>query len=58
MKSLGLAASAKLLTKAANWKAKSMERIQAKNERRERRATKTLAIVLGRLVSTRVQNQT
>ena len=44
-KSLGLAASARLLTRAANWKAKSL---QAKTERRERRATKTLAIVLGK----------
>ena len=43
-KSLGLAASARLITRAANWKAKSL---LAKTERRERRATKTLAIVLG-----------
>ena len=43
-KSLGLAASARILTRAANWRAKSL---QAKTERRERRATKTLAIVLG-----------
>jgi len=43
-RSLGLAASAKILTRAANWRAKSL---QAKTERRERRATKTLAIVLG-----------
>jgi hypothetical protein len=47
MRGLGLAASAKILTKAANWKAKSIEKLHAKNERRERRATKTLAIVLG-----------
>ena len=45
-RSLGLAASAKILTRAANWRAKSL---QAKTERRERRATKTLAIVLGML---------
>ena len=44
-KSLGLAASARILTRAANWRAKSL---QAKTERRERRATKTLAIVLGK----------
>ena len=41
---LGIAATAKVLTRAANWRAKSL---QAKTERRERRATKTLAIVLG-----------
>ena len=43
---LGIAASAKILTRAANWRAKSL---QAKTERRERRATKTLAIVLGKI---------
>ena len=42
---LSLAASGKILTNiAVNWRARS---VQAKNERRERRATKTLAIVLG-----------
>ena len=41
---LGIAATAKVLTRAANWRAKSL---QAKTESRERRATKTLAIVLG-----------
>lgn len=44
---LGLAASAKLLKRATSWRAKSIEKLQAKQERRENRATKTLAIVLG-----------
>ena len=46
---LSLAASGKILTNiAVNWRARS---VQAKNERRERRATKTLAIVLGTTLS-------
>lgn len=47
-KSRGLtfAASSKLLTGiAVNWRARSL---QSKHERRERRATKTLAVVLGK----------
>ena len=41
-----LASSSRILTRARNWRSKG---IQAKNERRERRATKTLAIVLGKI---------
>ena len=41
-----LATSSRILTRAKNWRSKG---IQAKNERRERRATKTLAIVLGKM---------
>ena len=43
-KGFSLATSSRILTRAVNWRSKGM---QAKNERRERRATKTLAIVLG-----------
>ncbi|XP_059096643.1 D(2) dopamine receptor A-like [Tigriopus californicus] len=39
--------SIKVLRRAATWKIRSQERLQAKRERRERRATKTLGIVLG-----------
>ena len=46
-RTLGLTTSAKLMRRAASWKAKSKERLLQKHERRERRATKTLAIVLG-----------
>lgn len=49
-KSRGLtfAASSKLLTGiAVNWRARS---VQSKHERRERRATKTLAVVLGKKI--------
>eukprot|EP00095_Tigriopus_kingsejongensis_P003985 snap_masked-scaffold141_size315519-processed-gene-1.6 protein:Tk03985 transcript:snap_masked-scaffold141_size315519-processed-gene-1.6-mRNA-1 annotation:"GF20567" len=38
--------SIKVLRRAATWKIRSQERLQAKRERRERRATKTLGIVL------------
>ena len=45
---LGLATSSKILAGiAVNWRAKS---VQSKHERRERRATKTLAVVLGGFV--------
>ena len=43
-KSFSFPTSSRILTRAVNWRSKG---IQAKNERRERRATKTLAIVLG-----------
>lgn len=46
---LGIAASARLLRRAASWKSKSVEKIMARQERRENRATKTLAIVLGKV---------
>ncbi len=39
--------SLKNLRRAAMGKIRSQERLQAKRERRERRATKTLGIVLG-----------
>ena len=39
--------SIKVLRRAATWKIRSQEKLQAKRERRERRATKTLGIVLG-----------
>ena len=42
-----LGTSIKVLRRAATWKIRSQERLQAKRERRERRATKTLGIVLG-----------
>jgi len=44
---LGIAASARLIRRAASWKSRSVEKIMARQERRENRATKTLAIVLG-----------
>jgi hypothetical protein len=44
--------SARLLKRATSWKAKSVEKLQAKQERRETRATKTLAIVLGNIFLT------
>ena len=43
-----LGTSIKVLRRAATWKIRSQERLQAKRERRERRATKTLGIVLGK----------
>ena len=42
-----LGTSIKVLRRAATWKIRSQEKLQAKRERRERRATKTLGIVLG-----------